>query len=229
MTHDNGIDASGAAGFTASDNSGPDPATLVAALDTIACGLVIATPDSRAVFVNRAAEAISQHHPVIVIDRRGGLVSAVGHDQPARLARLVQDAAEHGASGALSLPEVGGALLVLVTPLPHPAGAGQPGYALISLRSVGDGAAFGEASVSAMFRLSPVQTSLAMALYNGESVEGYAARRGVQVSTVRTHLSQIFQKTGVDSQRDLVRLLGMLPPLRVVQAGGRPSKPLSSE
>jgi DNA-binding CsgD family transcriptional regulator len=36
----------------------------------------------------------------------------------------------------------------------------------------------------------------------------------VAISTVRTHLAEIFVRTGTESQRDLVRLLGMLPPVR---------------
>ena len=37
---------------------------------------------------------------------------------------------------------------------------------------------------------------------------------GVKVTTLRTHFAQVLSRTGTKSQRDLMRLLGNLPPLR---------------
>ncbi len=65
-----------------------------------------------------------------------------------------------------------------------------------------------------MFGLSPSQASLALALYNGSTVEAFAETRGVKISTVRSHLAQTLAKTGTANQRDLVRLIGMLPTVR---------------
>jgi DNA-binding CsgD family transcriptional regulator len=44
--------------------------------------------------------------------------------------------------------------------------------------------------------------------------EEIAAERGVAISTLRTHFAEIFARTGAENQRDLIRLLGMLPPVR---------------
>jgi DNA-binding CsgD family transcriptional regulator len=59
-----------------------------------------------------------------------------------------------------------------------------------------------------------------LAIFDGKSPEQIAADRNVAISTMRTHLAQIFARTGAENQRDLVRMLGMLPPLRS-RDGGR--------
>jgi hypothetical protein len=38
--------------------------------------------------------------------------------------------------------------------------------------------------------------------------------RGARISTPRAHLDGTLARTGVENQRELVRLLGLLPPLR---------------
>jgi DNA-binding CsgD family transcriptional regulator len=38
--------------------------------------------------------------------------------------------------------------------------------------------------------------------------------RGARISTLRSHLDEILARTGVENQRELVRLLALLPPLR---------------
>jgi DNA-binding CsgD family transcriptional regulator len=53
-----------------------------------------------------------------------------------------------------------------------------------------------------------------MALHSGRTPEEIALERGIKISTLRTHLAEIFARTGAENQRDLIRLLGLLPPLR---------------
>jgi DNA-binding CsgD family transcriptional regulator len=64
-----------------------------------------------------------------------------------------------------------------------------------------------------LFRLSRTQSSIAAAIFNGRSPEDIATARGIKISTVRTHLADIFLRTKVKTQRDLIRLIGSLPPL----------------
>jgi DNA-binding CsgD family transcriptional regulator len=84
----------------------------------------------------------------------------------------------------------------------------------VSLRSAHDRPAFTETTLSALFRLSPAQASIALALHRGQTPEEIAIERGVKISTLRSHLAEIFARTGAENQRDLIRLLGLLPPLR---------------
>jgi DNA-binding CsgD family transcriptional regulator len=106
-------------------------------------------------------------------------------------------------------------LLVFITPLPRRLEDEYgPGYVLITMRACGEPHPLSESMLAALFALSPTQASIALRIYNGKSPEEIATERGIKISTLRTHLAEIFYRTGVESQRDLIRLLGSLPPLR---------------
>lgn len=57
------------------------------------------------------------------------------------------------------------------------------------------------------FGLTPMESELALEMLRGDGREAVAARMGVSLATVRTHLTHIFDKTGVRRQAELVRLL----------------------
>ncbi len=65
-----------------------------------------------------------------------------------------------------------------------------------------------------MFGFSPVEAEIARGIMRGERLEVIAAARGVQMSTIKTQVESIFRKASVESQRELVRVLGGLPQLR---------------
>jgi len=58
-----------------------------------------------------------------------------------------------------------------------------------------------------MFSLTPRETELAIALHRGHRLRDFATRRGVKLTTVRTHLRSLMAKTGTNRQSDLVRIL----------------------
>lgn len=106
-------------------------------------------------------------------------------------------------------------LLVGVTALPPGLTSDfGPGYVLIVMQVVGADAPFTKATLIAMFDLSPTQAAIAVEIFNGRSPEEIAAARGIKISTLRSHLGEIFSRTGTETQGDLIRLLGTLPPLR---------------
>lgn len=195
----------------------PHTHAYVASLDALAFGTVICDARANVVFANSAAEALAAGGAGITLGRHGKGLSALIPAQSRALAELVHDAANGGAGGAMQISGVDGAagLLVLVTPLPPPLNVLRgSGYALVSLRSARDNPAFVQASLEALFQLSPTQAAIALALYEGKSPEQIATERAVRISTLRTHLVQIFARTGAENQRDLIRLLGLLPPVR---------------
>lgn len=71
-----------------------------------------------------------------------------------------------------------------------------------------------------LYRLTGAEALLAAALADGETLAGYAARRGITEGTVRIQLKQLFGKTGTSRQADLVRLLLQSPVRR-----GTPARP----
>jgi DNA-binding CsgD family transcriptional regulator len=59
----------------------------------------------------------------------------------------------------------------------------------------------------AKLSLTPAETRLAIALFKGQSVEAYAKEVGISINTARWYVKQIYAKTGVKRQTDLIRLL----------------------
>ncbi|MHC9236517.1 helix-turn-helix transcriptional regulator [Pseudooceanicola sp. 502str34] len=56
------------------------------------------------------------------------------------------------------------------------------------------------------FQLTPAETTLAIEILRGDGRDAAASRLGITVSTARTHLTRIFEKTGTRRQAELVRL-----------------------
>lgn len=191
-----------------------------AALDALAFGVLVCSADGRILLANKAAAALAAAGAGITLgDRRKGLGALVQSEAKA-LGALVRDAASGRSGGVMRLTGRGGGteLVALVTPLPRnfglPGGGAPQAYALVTLRSAHDSPSFSAEILSVLFGLSPTQAAVALAIFNGKDPEQIAAERGVAISTLRTHLAEIFLRTGAESQRDLVRLLGMLPPVR---------------
>ncbi len=62
-----------------------------------------------------------------------------------------------------------------------------------------------------IYGLTRAQANVARRLYSGLSVEATAARLGLSLNTVRTHLKQIFSKCEVQSQAELMHTLALGP------------------
>ena len=65
--------------------------------------------------------------------------------------------------------------------------------------------------VAECFDLTPAEAQVAVQIAGGSSVEKIAERSDISLSTVRTHLQRVMEKTGVARQADLTRLLHALP------------------
>ena len=61
------------------------------------------------------------------------------------------------------------------------------------------------------FALTPAETRVLCQVLSGKNVSEAAKDLGVAASTVRTHLDNIFAKTGVARQTHLIRLVAHVP------------------
>ena len=59
----------------------------------------------------------------------------------------------------------------------------------------------------AKLSLTPAETRLTIALFQGQSVEAYAKEVGISINTARWYVKQIYAKTGVKRQTELIRML----------------------
>jgi DNA-binding CsgD family transcriptional regulator len=68
--------------------------------------------------------------------------------------------------------------------------------------------------IGEMYKLTPTELRVLLAIVDIGGVPEVAAALGVAVTTVKTHLSRLFEKTGVARQADLVKLVaGFSTPL----------------
>jgi DNA-binding CsgD family transcriptional regulator len=71
--------------------------------------------------------------------------------------------------------------------------------------------------IQGLFDLTPTEARVARALGRGDTVAEIAARHGVAQPTVRNQIREIFAKTGVNRQADLVGLLrGVVGPVEII-------------
>jgi DNA-binding CsgD family transcriptional regulator len=190
---------------------------LTAALNALAFGIVVCDATGRLVFANAAAREIAHKGTGLTLRSRGRQVGAHTPTDKHALALRIIDAAVQGRGGVVRLTGKDGvtALPVLVTPLVQRRHQEQgAGYALLAMRAAQDKPSITEGTLTGLFQLSPTQASIAVALFDGKSAEEIAEDRGIKISTLRSHLADIFLRTGTDTQRDLIRLIGSLPPLR---------------
>lgn len=182
-----------------------------AGLEALAVACVVCNADGLVVFANSAASLLVTEGCGLVLGSQH--ISALVPSDAKRLASLIVDAATGGSGGpiAISGPN-GNRAFALVAPLPARFGA-LPGHALVALRSANSAPSVTDAALGDLFGLTPAEAQLALALLAGRSLAEVVAWRGVTENTLRTQLASVLRKTGASSQRDLVRLLSLLPPL----------------
>ena len=183
---------------------------LQAVLNQVDYGLaVVATDSHELLFANAPALAALQGDPA----NSNGLCLANGK----LLARNLADASQLnlalqrtkvGQRALLQLaPDDAGASAIAVMPL------SMPGYALLAFAKQ----QLCDTTTVTLFAkergLTSAEGQVLAQVCKGLRPHEIATRHGVQVSTVRTQLRAIRQKTASDSVRDLVQKVSVLPPL----------------
>jgi DNA-binding CsgD family transcriptional regulator len=125
-----------------------------------------------------------------------------------------------GAGGiGIPVPQTNGdAALIYVLPLAHGSLRGRiaaHAAAALFITTLAEGEALPADAVAAVFNLSPAESRVLERLIAGRTPAEIAQDIGSALPTVRTHLSNIFAKTGTTRQVDLVRLAAsLLVPVR---------------
>lgn len=178
------------------------------ALHRLEHGVIIVGAQAGVLFANRAAEAMLADAGGLRLEQRR-LAARRAADTSA-LRRLIAAAAQNGNGGSLVIArEARPSLIVFVVP------ANAEACGLIHARPsavvlIKDPERQAKPSLTAFtryFDLTRAQAALAHELIRGDGVAAAAARLGMSYATARTHLLQIFQKTGTRRQAELVRLM----------------------
>jgi DNA-binding CsgD family transcriptional regulator len=98
-------------------------------------------------------------------------------------------------------------LLLSILPLVHGAPVTDISQVAIFIKEMGGAVTIDHTAVSEAFRLTARESEVAAMLAGGQSPDEIAVSLDVRVSTIRTHLIHIFEKTGMRSQAALVALL----------------------
>jgi DNA-binding CsgD family transcriptional regulator len=193
--------------------------SALAGLDELQQGFLLVDGEARLLFANRVAQAQLDARDGMRLE--AGALSAPDADAARTLRGLIASCAGEAnvatdcggdivlRRGAPRLP-----LDVLVTPMqPETAMASIPWtfpQRAVAIVLVSDPETEMQARVESLrhrFGFTPAEATFALEIIKGDGRQATADRLGITVGTARSHLSKIFDKTGVRHQAELVRLL----------------------
>lgn len=185
--------------------------------DLLPFGVFMLDEAGRILWANRAAQSIAAANDGLAT--RGGCLLAAAADENATLSRLIGEAALTAtgqglaAGGALSLPRpsLRRPLAVLVAPFrvartEHALLSRQPAVVVL----VSDPEAKPRPApelLAQLYGLTAREAELVTLLLDGLDLRDAAERLALRMNTVRTHLREVFHKTGTRRQAELVALV----------------------
>jgi DNA-binding CsgD family transcriptional regulator/PAS domain-containing protein len=191
-------------------------------LDGLSAGVLLVDANARVVHANAAGKAILG--AADFLRTTGGRL--VASDAPVNEAlREILLAAEAGdvvvGIKGIALPmsaHDGERYVAHVLPLTsgarRRAGLAYNAVAALFVRKAAVGAFSPPAVIGEMYKLTPTELRVLLAIVDIGGAPEVAAALGVAVTTIKTHLSRLFEKTGVGRQADLVKLVaGFSTPL----------------
>jgi DNA-binding CsgD family transcriptional regulator len=176
-------------------------------------GLFLVTADGRVQHMNPTAEAMVAARKGLQI--YGGRLAAIDASAARALQALVGRAgsrdAEARTGGSMPLAGAGGAmpLAVTVAPvrLPSVAILGGAPAVIVCVTDTEAGVKLPEQRLRDLFGLTPAEARLALALFEGATLNEAAEGLTISRFTAQNHLARIFEKTGANRQVALIQLM----------------------
>ena len=184
------------------------------ALDQLASGIIIADADRRVVETNRLGERILLRNDGLTI--RGTRLKALRAADDAKLGSLLAAVAADTKVGPfirrMLIERIGSraAYPLTISRIPEDLAPNAWPLAMILLADP-DAVVAEPRDLVELFGLSPAESRLAAALMRGKKLRDVSTDLGVQVTTLRTHLSSILKKLGAKTQADLIRICSNIP------------------
>ena len=181
------------------------------AFDRVALGAVLVDEGAKPILANRAANRIAEQQDGFVIASDGlrGATPADTH----MLQHTVADVARGGAGTGLGLrlSRISSSRPYEVMVVPVRRGrrwlTRRRHTAVVFISDSGLPFVSPEQLVHDLYGLTPAETRLTLLLLGGQTLRDAAAVLGVSRNTAHSQLASIFQKTGTNSQAELVRIL----------------------
>ncbi|MEJ8574087.1 helix-turn-helix transcriptional regulator [Microbaculum marinum] len=188
-------------------------------LDALRCAVILVDERAMVLYANRRAQEMLRSGSAI---RTVGGALRAGTIEAARelgvaIRIAATDETEIGASG-LAVPLADPAaspLFAHVLPIRGSAFRADLDPSAVAVVFIGapPGERDGAEAMAAAFRLTPAETRVLAGLFAGRTLSEAARVLGIAPSTAKTHLDNIFQKTGTSRQVDLMRLVTQLVPV----------------
>lgn len=188
-------------------------------LDQMEIAVLALDERGRVLYANRQAEAIVRSSSDVTIAQGTFTIADPNTNRTWREA--LNRASRQGHSSSMPVVDRSGRgedLYMTIAPIREsanlPSVLARPS-AIVLLRRRNHQRILTESQLRQLFALSPAEARLARELAHGKTLEDCADEAGVSISTVRTQLRKVLEKTWTTRQSDLVRLLVSLPPSRV--------------
>ena len=174
-------------------------------LNRCAEGALLVDAQARILFANRAAEALLRDGAALQM--KEGRLAAATAAKTAQLRGLIAGIVAAGST--LALPSRDGtSLAVLVMPLKTETTwlARRPA-AIVFVKDPKASTLPSRARIQLLFNLTPAQAAVAREILQGDGIQAAAERLNISRATARTHLLEVFQRTGTGRQAELVRVI----------------------
>jgi len=197
-------------------------------LDNLTSAVVLISRQGRYLAANLAACEILDSRDGIALT--GGRLKAGDYRQNQLLTAAVDSAigwsSQTGGRVRIDRPSGKRPFMVLLSPVRYTPLLHADGVAAVAFLSDLDLQAERSAAlVGELYQLTRSETEIAVGLAQGNHIDDLVAQLGVSPNTVRSHLKNIFKKTGVASQSDLMRLM-VAGPIGIVESSSpRDSRP----
>lgn len=183
------------------------------ALDLSPLGIFMLDNRGRVRHANLTAERmIAEQLGVVVKD---GHLTAYWPDAARRLEGLIKAACQPEAGlrrgGTIALPSPKRKLPLSLTVAPVTSEKlsvfTRTRSVVVCISDLEKGGSIPEQTLRDLFLLTPAESRVAMALFEGFSPKEAAASLGLSINTVRVHMANIFNKTGTGRQSEFLRLM----------------------
>jgi DNA-binding CsgD family transcriptional regulator len=194
-----------------------EAATFASTLNALSVGAVLVDREARVVYANAVARAmLAAGDPIRIVQGRLQL--------PHHKASDAMTSAIAGSAGNLDqLGQRGISIPVLMKDARHcvthvlPITTGEArgevdrrAVAAVFLARTETAPQMSAAALALLYDVTPAETRVLELMAEGLTVSEIAEKLGVSITTVRTHLSRLFHKTGTSRQAQLVALIGRL-------------------
>jgi len=182
-------------------------------LNRLRQGVLLVDAGARVIFANSAAERMLRAGGGVFLGRDGLRAETAGETRLLR--RAIADCAEPRdelgrAGGRLRLAREHGAPLTVLV-IPHRArfawiDVARP-RAILFVTDPEEAAVVRRENLYQDFGLTPAEAGFAREVLKADGLQAAADRLGISLTTARTHLAHVFDKTGTRRQAELVRLI----------------------